>query len=279
MDDLLKKLLLGLATLTVLHTGVNRRAERVAASRVRAAFDDSGTVRVRVRPHGEWGLLAADIGAIEIYGVALRAEHLPLYVSPHSGSRGRIRHLIFHLRDFTLFGHPIDRFDADIPDLAFDLREALFHNRLVLCRSGVGAGVVQIGESSLKRFIQYKFKKLLSDIDISITETAVYVSGKVLLFGGPTPFTATGRLIERDGRYVEITDPLVQLRGVTVSQETAGRFVQQINPVLDIVNDLGLEGYFRITAVQLQRGIAIIRGGVTIPSVDVTVQEKPWKKP
>lgn len=50
-----------------------------------------------------------------------------------------------------------------------------------------------------------------------------------------------------------------------VPDSMAAGLIQPVNPVLDVVNDLGLGGFFTISEVEVDSQCVTVRGRLTIP--------------
>ncbi len=265
MDDTLKVLTLGFFAFLTLHASLERRSSRAAETQVNESFHHTGTVHATVEARGMFGLLANDIWAIDIYSSHQQSDKLPFYLYPKPGWKGSIRHLRLHFSDFTLAGLPIDRMDADIPFAKYDLGQALYKNRLLLRGAGEGPAVVQVGESGLQTFIQRKYPRLMRDVKVDITERQVTISGKLALFTGLSPFSATGTLVPRANRFIDLQEPTILLDGKPLSAVAAENLLKSINPVLDSEKDLKLGGFFRLSRVEVKTGTLSIFGTATIP--------------
>ena len=265
MDDTLKTIVFGFLGLIVFHAGLERRAKDDAARQVSDAFHHSGTVHTIVEPRGMFGALGNRFYAIDVVGSGFVTDELPFVAIPRSGWKGHIRHLRLHFDSLTLKGLPIERFDADIPNVTYDLGHALYKDRLVVRGSGEGPASVRIGANGLRLFILRKYNRTLTDVNVSFTDNRVIISGKVLLFGSQSPITAIGELVPRAGRYVDLTKPVMQMNGQPLSPVFVSNVLKQINPVLDISVDLGLTGYLTLSSVAIGGEAVTVYGLATIP--------------
>ena len=265
MDDTLKILTVGFLSFLTFHGGLERRSARASDRQMREAFQGTGTVRSVVASRGMFGLLANDIWSIDIYSAHQTSDRLPFYVIPKRGWKGSIRHLRLHFSEFTLAGLPIDRLEADIPFATYDLGHALYKNRLVLRGAGEGPALVQVGENGMQTFIARKYPRLMREVKVAIADGRVVVSGKLALFTGFSPFSVTGALTPRDGRYLDLTDPAVEIDGKPLDAAAARSLLKTINPVLDSDLDLKLGGFFHLARVEVGQGSLTIRGTATVP--------------
>lgn len=275
MDDLLKNLTIGLFAFLIVHRGLEDRARHDTARQVREAFDNTGSVRASVEPRGMLGLFASDVWAVDIYGKGIRAERLPFALYPRPGWKGSIRHLRLHLTDFTLAGLPIDRFEADVPFVTYDIGHALWKDRIVLRDAGTGYGVVQVGMAGLRSFLLRRYESRLSDVVIWQQNHKIYLKGSFTLFATPLPFLASGRFAPRAGRYIDLIEPTFFLNRAPATPQMTELLLKQINPALDTERDLGLRRYFTIETVEIGENGLTIRGQATIPPAS----DAPMKRP
>jgi len=265
MDDTLKTVIFGFLGMIVFHASLEKRAQHDAARQVSASFQNTGSIRAVTEPRGMFGALANHFYAVDIYGTGQSAEHLPFLAFPREGWKGHIRHLRLHFDNLTLKGLPVSRFEADIPNVTYDLGQALYKDRLVIRGAGAGSATVTIGAGGLRTFILKKYGRSLREIQVSFRDHKVVISGKILLFGAQSPFVAVGELVDRDGRYVDLTRTSVDLNGQPLSPEVAANMLKQINPVLDIAADLDLAEYLKISHVSIGASDITVFGQASIP--------------
>lgn len=285
MDDTLKNAALGFLAFLVVNGQLRKRAEHDAARQIREAFaaEASSQITARVDTGGLLGLETSRLSSVDIYGDRLASNRLPFLLYPRSGWNGRIRHLRLHLTNFTLSGLPVKRFDADVPNAAYDLGHALYRHRLHLRSADPGVGQVVVGPDGLETFVNRKFHDTLSDVKVCLFDHQLFFSGNVHLFSQTIPVEATGALTAREGRYVDLTDPTFLLNKTPLSRTLSAVLLQRLNPVLDTVADLDLGGVFSITGVEIGDGELIVAGRVTVPTAPVqtapSVSNAPPKPP
>ncbi len=265
MDDTLKTLIYGFLGTIVIHGALERRAAHDAARQVRDAFASSSAVRARVEPRGMFGALGNRFYAVDIFGTGLATNQLPFVAVPRPGWKGSIRHLRLHFDNMVLRGVAIDRLDADLPNVTYDIGQALYRDRLVIRGAGDGSISVRIGADGLRDFILRKYRRTLSDIQVSFRDERVMIVGKLAIFGIQSPFIATGRLEQRDGRYVDLSMPSIEMNGRTLTSEVTANVLREINPVLDISTDLGLAGYITLSRIVIGVQEITISGRAAIP--------------
>ncbi len=269
MDDLLKNLTFGLFALATFHSGLEQRIRHDAAQQVHAMFHNTGTVRATVEARGMFGLIASDIWAVDIYGEHLQTDRMPFTAYPKGGWKGSIRHLRLHLTDFTLADLPIERLDADVPSVTFDIGRVVWKEQIVVRGAGSGPAEVRVNKDGLRHYLLKRYTQTLSDVEIWIQNKKLYISGTAHFGLAPSHFVAACRLAPRAGRYLEVADPILMLNNHPVSPQLSAVILQQINPVLDVERDLGLGQVFTMAEVEIGESDVIIRGQATIPPVDV----------
>ena len=265
MDDTVKNIFIGLCSFLVIRGTFEGRARHGAEKQLREAFHETGHVHVRVAERGLLGYYSNDIWAVDAFGSGMQAEELPFAVYPRGGWKGSIRHLRLHLTDFTLKGLPVRRLEADVPFATYDLGWAGYKDRLHLRSAGIGTARVEVGAEGLQYFAIRKYRSILSDVSVSFERNEVFLSGNYALFGVPTAFVATGTLRPRAGRYVDLFDPVVTVNGIPLSERNANFLLGQLNPLLDIDNDLGLGGFFSVETIAIGDQSVTMSGSMTIP--------------
>ena len=124
---------------------------------------------------------------------------------------------------------------------------------------------MQVGERGLQAFIARKYPRLMRDVRVRIAADRVTISGNLSLFTGASPFSASGTLLPRADRYVDLVDPTVEIDGKPLDPTAAQNLLKTINPVLDSERDLHLGGFFRLSRVEIGPGVLSIKGTASIP--------------
>ncbi len=268
MEDGLKNLAFGFLAFAVFHGCLEARAHQDIKHQVETAFHHTGNVQVTLKPRGIFGLFGNDISSIDVYGKRLQADDLPFGLHVKHSWQGSIQHLRLHYQDFRLRSLHVDRFDADIPNVKYDVNEALSREKLLLRGAGIGPASVGLKTDSLTVFINHKFPNLFSDLIITLQPGHVTLSGKTSIIGIRAPFQVDGHLIQRDSRYIDLIAENISINGIHVMPKTAQSLIDKINPVLDINTDLGLNGIFAINDVAIDSEFITIRGSITFPKID-----------
>ena len=229
------------------------------------SFNHTGTIRTRVESRGVFGVFGNKLYSVDIFGEGLVSEKLPFYAQPRSGWKGSIRHLRLHLSNITLKGLPVRQFEADIPDVTYDIGQATYKDWLVIRGAGVGPAFVKIAPVGLEKFVSAKYSKLLSEVKVVFLTESVGISGNLTLFGKLSPFSAKGRLTTRAGRYLDLVEPQMTMNGKPLSTPMTLSILKQINPVLDIESDLGLGSYFTLSNLEYALDALTVHGIAGIP--------------
>ncbi len=265
MDDTLAGLALGFFGLILLHGSLEQRSRHNAERQAREAFGNTGTVSVKVAPRGMFGLYAGQISTVDVYGRGVQTDRLPFALYPKRGTFGTIGRLRLHLTDFRLIGLPIRRFEVDVPRLEYDLSHALFQDRLVLRKSGVGTATVEVDAEGLRTFLLRKYRGILGEVRVSFAPSQLNLRGSASLLGIAAPISANAALTVRDGRYVDFVNPSFFLNERPVSDQIRSLLLMRLNPILDIEDDLGLRGFFRITHLEIGADSLRLTGTITVP--------------
>ena len=157
------------------------------------------------------------------------------------------------------------RLEADIPNVTYDLGQALYKDRLLIRSADAGRVQVSINQSSLDTFARQKYGKAFSNVKAVLTGNLISITGRVSLLSNVIPFSVEGELTQHAGRYVDITGPVVTLNGNLVGSLQARGLLERINPVLDIENDLHLEQIIHIQHVSGIGDQLIIEGEILVP--------------
>lgn len=275
MDDTLQNVTLGLCAFLSLHFALEKRATTGAERQVREALDHTGVVRVTSSPRGLLGNEVNDIWAVDVYARDFTATRLPFYVTRRGGWKGSIRHLRLHFRNFTLFSLPARSFEADIPFVTYDLGQAFYRSHLSARSAMAGPATVVIGLAGLREFASRKFASILSDVSFSTKRQSITLTAHLRFFGSSSYLAATGELRPREGRYLDIVNAQIDLDGKRLSPSATDALLLQLNPALDLVNDVHLDDYFRMEAVRIGDDSVTIVGQATLPDVSAPAPAVP----
>ena len=269
MDDTLKTVIYGFLGLIVFHAALEKRAKDNSARQVREAFHRTGTIWTSVEPRGMFGAIGNRFYAIDVIGSGISADSLPFVTIPRSGWKGQVRRLRLHFDNILLRGLPVERFDAEIPNVSYDLGYALYKDRLVIRGGGDGPASIRIGADGLRQFILRKYSRTVADVSVSFAGGKVVIGGNVLLLGLQSPFTATGALSPREGRFVDLASSKIVMNGQPLQAVYISNVLKQINPVLDISANIELGGYITISSVEIGSNSVMVFGRATIPTAEM----------
>ncbi len=265
-------LLLGLLGCLLHLTASQVRAfDHAAAADIASKLDGAGkqvVVSADVGPEALFG----DVHAVSIQASRFSTRGLPLYTEPKRSHRGLVRMLHLELSDFTLRGLHIEKLSADIPGCHFDLPLAMRHKQIRLSESGTGMGEVSITQEDLERFILAKFPEI-KRASVKIDDGKVLVEGYGDFLVVSTNFSIAARLEAPGGNTLELTDAKILFDGQPVDDAQRKVLLDALNPVVDLDQDLALDGAIRVQNVTLQGGVMTARGQVTIPEKPTTSRE------
>jgi len=244
-----------------------RRLERAAECQILRELGGSGRVHVHITPRwGAVGVLLARAESIRVEAEGFHTAQMPFFTEPpvHAwqGKAGQVQIL---LRDFSVSGVPIRRFEASLPDVTLDSRAAAFHLRVRLFQAGWGMGWVELDEEGLLAFIRRRLPEVRSPT-VRIEPSGIQIEGELSALLAPWRFTAGGRVqVATDGLRLLLTDVQVQMEGEPLSPAVTQKVLSALNPVLDVSRDLGLGSAFRIEKVELRPGLVRLIGRATVP--------------
>lgn len=263
MNDTLKDAAVALFSLFVLSGIVNHRVNRAAEIDLRRTLR-GGEVHASVRPDGVFGLLAGQSSSARIRASGFHSDRLPFIIQHGAGLRAHVRRLDLEFQDFTLRDAPVKRFFASLPKVSIDIGSAFIRERIVIRTAGEGTAVATVDSEGMQRFIQKKYPDFMN-VQVTLTPGFVSVAADMPILGAVSRVEMRGRLTHREGRLLEISEPVMLLNGRETAPAFAQARVNAINPVLDIECDLGLAGFLYITEVEVGEGIVTIRGRATVP--------------
>ncbi len=274
MNDTLEYSVLALGLLMVLHIGLLHSVERKAYDSVHAQFGTNSIVQVLMVPAGVFGLEANHWRDITISVKNAELNNLPLSLHPHSSWRGEIDQLKLRIRHLYLSGISVDRMDAKIPAVTYDAGTAVTRGQLQLRSAGDGTASIWVGSIGLQEFIARKYARLLRSVRVRITDGHVYIAAQLNLLGSWFPFKGRFGLRVQGNRYVYLVHPVVSLNHQPATTGLSKAVAQQVNPVLDTVTDLGLQGVFRLSSLSIQGNEIQFLGSMNLPVAAVTYDRK-----
>lgn len=265
--------LLGLALFVGLAT---HRAEHAIVHDLRRTLH-GGALHADVRSRGLFGLAVGEISSVKVTGSDLVADEVPFSIKRGPGIRANAARLEFDLRYLTLRGTTVRRFSGAFPTVSLDAGRAFFDERIILRRAGEGIAVAEIAPEAIVPFIEKKYP-VLKDVQVELRTGAATVRGSAIILGTRQKVEATGRLVIRDGRYLDLGDLSVLLNGRPATAAFAANVARSINPVVDIVTDLGLGRIFLADDVEIGEGYALVRGRAHLPEVSAASPNTPEKR-
>lgn len=242
-----------------------RRLEERAAAEIASQL---GGAERRVDVRAEADPLSAafgDVRRVTIRASTFTTDGLPLYTEPWRSQRGRIGELRLELGDFVLCGLRIERLEATIPSCRFDLPGLVRRHEMRLSRSGEGTGEVTVLADDLARFLVEKFHEI-QRASVRIEKDKVFVSGFGEFVIVKAEFDVIARLVAVDGRKLALADARIYFDDRRADAAARRALLDTLNPVIDVDEDLGLDGAFDIEGLRLRDGVLRAHGRTRIPT-------------
>ncbi len=265
MDDTLKSVTAGLVSLVVIHGILEFKAHRVALNELHIAFPHHKETDARVREVQPLGLFSNRIRLIDLTASQVETAGIPLYQSPGGGLTGNIGHLRLHMLNSTFAGLSVSRFDADIPDVKYDVGTLVFRDRILIRGAGVGNGTVTVSEADLVGFAARKLMGLVDNCTITIINGEIRIEGVSAVSSTKSILVAQGKLTVRDGRSIQVEQLTASMDGKPIARPLVNLLANRLNPVLDTDADLHLADFIHLTDVRTLPGAVRIEGTLTIP--------------
>lgn len=278
MGDDLKDSAIALLGLALFAGFATHRAEHAIVHDLRSTLH-GGTLRADVHPHGLLGLTIGRVDSVRVTGSGMSADDVPFRIFRGPGLRANTARLEFDLQDFTLHGTTVRRFTASFPAVSLDAGRAFFDERIILRKAGEGTASAEVAPAALTGFIEKKYPTL-KQVEVEMHAGLVTVRGATSVLGAMQQIEATGRLVVRDGRYLDVAEPTVKLNGRLATPAFADNIAKSINPVVDFDKDLGLGRILAAETVEIGEGYAVVRGKAHVPPYDPSEKyEKREKRP
>lgn len=242
-----------------------RRFERAAADGIRARLEGPHSrVKVKTKFNGLIAGPLGDLSEVEIAASRFATDGIPLFTEPDRPQTGRIVGLRLRLADFDLSGLHVRRLESVIPDCRYDYRAARDKKEIVLSRSGIGEGWVEITAADMEAWILRKYREI-KRVRVSLDRDRAIVEGYGEFLIVKSDFRVTARLLPVDGLRLELTDALIEFGTETADEATKSVLLGILNPVVDLDEDLGLHGAIRVDRVTMGAGVLRASGKTTIP--------------
>lgn len=265
MDDLLKKLAIAAAGLTLIHFALDGQVRAAARREARTLFGRGGSVHTVLRTDSPFDLFAGRIDSLTLNCADLRTPHVELDAEPHRGWKGTIRHLRLHVTDWSLARIPVSRFDADLPGVRFDLGRALWRGDLLITSAGAGTAEADLTDSGLETAISQRLDGTVSNLIVDVEPDRVHVTGVASLLGLRMRVAANGSLsVDESGRVLFVPTSLT-LNGQPASVSMSSAILRAINPVFDVERDLSAGELLHIDRVLLAHGTVTLVGTLRLP--------------
>jgi LmeA-like phospholipid-binding len=265
MDDTTKSVAIGLVAALLLHGFLQDRARQASVREMREAFPAGGEISARVVAEPPLYLFGNRIQILDLYGTGVSTDRLPFMQYPRTGWKGSIHSLRLHIKQSTLKGLSIEKLEAEIPNVRYDLGWAMNRNRLKIRSAGTGTLDIWISTDAITEFTRKKYARSMRDVQVSVIGDRMAVRGTALLMGAKAQIDVQGSLVPKAGRYVEIENPQVSLNGKLVAADAAARLISGVNPVLDVDKDFDIGNFMRVESVKVEGALVHIHGSAAVP--------------
>ncbi|MFN3690458.1 MAG: hypothetical protein ACK4UU_05985 [Fimbriimonadales bacterium] len=241
-----------------------REIEKTAAREIRERLG-GGEIQVKIEPDGVDGLVQGRLRTLTVRARNFTLDGLPFTLTPERPQSGRIRQFVLLMENASLRGLRAERATAVIPEVRYDKGLALSRRVFRLSATGVGTCEIAVNEADLAAYLRRKYAPSLREVAVRIAPEQTTVQGVVALLGSEVRFRAVGKLVPRDGRYLDLAEVSIEIEGADLPPESTNLLRQFLNPIIDIDRDLGLYDGLSVERVQSERGRMRARGAVWIP--------------
>lgn len=272
MDDTLKDAATALLGLLIFTGFVHYRAERAIVRDV-SRTAEGGTFGARVNGRGLLGLAVGQADTVFVTGRGFRSEGFPFVVRRGDGFRAYVRRLNIDFTEFTLRGVPVRRFTADFPGTTIDAGRAFFDERIIMRAAKDGTAEAVVGPEGLAALFAKKYPQYRK-VRFMIRPGFVDVSADVPALGAPLHMDSSSRVELSEGRYVLLGQTTIRLNGKESTPQFVQNTLKAVNPVVDLVRDLGLGANFFALEVVAGDGVLTVRGIAMVPKAG----ESPGKR-
>jgi hypothetical protein len=256
--------LLALVALLSIGSILLNEIEKSAAREIKQRIG-GGEVRVVIIPDGVRGLTEGRAQKVIVYASHFSVDGLPFVLEGQYPKTGTMIEFILDMQDVKMTGLRAERVYARIPNVKFDRRTALTKKVFRLSATGEGESEIVVTERSLAEYIEFKYKPFLKQVQVQITPDKTYVSGRALVVIGEFQFRAEGRLVVRDGIYLDLVDTKITFEGQEVPPESVRTLEQWLNPIIDAVKDLKVADGIRVHTLTTDWGKMTARGTAKVP--------------
>lgn len=242
-----------------------KRFERAAAAEIASKLEgEDKRVSVSVRLNGIIGGPLGDLAEATIFASHFSTPGVPLHTEPERSKAGFVRLLRLDLRDFRLAGLRIEELKAEIPECRYDYSLASRKRQIRLSRSGVGTGRVRVLERDLEAFILLKFREI-KRVKVRLDRDKVFVEGFGEFLVVQTNFYVVASLECRDGVRLTLENSRIFFDDRAADEFSRKAVLDTLNPVIDLDEDLKLEGAIRVRGMRLRDGALEAWGETRIP--------------
>lgn len=232
------------------------RMEEATAEAFRRS-SERGTVRVASARSGAVGELFARSSVVSMQGTGVSIKALPLEMGSPNGPGAVVRLFCISLANSDLAGIPLRHVDARIPDVRVDPGALMRDARLKVRSAGRGVIRASISEAALAGLVATRMPGL-KDVVVTVTPTAVEVTGRMVLFGATSRTTAVLRPFVTGTGDLSFEVIAATMNGGPAAAALVRGVEAAMNPALSPSRDLRLGLTLALRGVQLLPGELVL---------------------
>ena len=214
--------------------GVTGPAERAAERAIRQRLGKVERVKVKIsRGHRSPFSRTVPQIKIEVKGFTLSGESSkPLRIAGGARLNGKIDRLVIRAEDFEVEGLRVQRLDATVRSIRYDLLKAAVKRRLRLTGMGESTLSVRIAGPDLERYLKPRVIAL-QDFQLRLLHGRLEIKGRARALV-PIPITVLAGLEVKGGDEIHLVDPRIRVTAVPLPGFLVRRIMKQVNPVADL---------------------------------------------
>jgi len=230
MEALLAVLLASL----IASCGVTGPAERAAEQQIRQRLGKVERVNVDIaRGHRSPFSRTVQEIKVEVKGFNLKggASEAP-HISGGARLNGKIAKIVIQAEDFEVEGLHVERLDATIRSIRYDLLKAAVKRRMRLTGMGESTVAVRFAGPDLERFVAPRVTAL-EDFHLRLLHGRLEVKGKAKAVVA-VPVTILAGLEAKNHDEIHLSDPQIRVTGVPLPGFLVKRIMGEVNPIADL---------------------------------------------
>jgi hypothetical protein len=233
----MEAVLIALLMSVITSLGVTGPAERVAEKAVRARLGKVQEVKVRI-DRGHRSPFSRTVPEIEITVKGFKMAGEPaetLHISGGEKLGGKIGRVTIRAEDFEVEGLKVERMDATIRSIRYDLLRALWRRRLRLTGVGESTIAVRLRGRDLQPYLA-KRVTALDAFQLRLLHGRVEVTGKAKTLI-PLPVRLVAGLEVKNRDEIHLASPTIHVSALPLPGFLVKRIMSQVNPVVDLLRE------------------------------------------